>query len=403
MNSQFDLDLIKEYGYNAGLAVALLLLIFLVLYLIDYFIKRLKMRLMNLNLKSLKIFGLEVINVGKQELIITSVINTLQVLISIAFLYFSLVVILSEIPATEGIATELVNLIFEPLEVLFNSFLGYLPRLFNIIITILIAHYLIKSVNYISKGVIEGNFRFPGFHPRTAKTTSSIIKTLIYVLTIIVIIPNMPRSESFAFKGIATFLGALITIGGSSVIANYMAGIVITYMHAFEKGDWVDIDGISGKITNIGTFAIRLDSYKEEAINIPNSKVLSTAIRNYSGKNKQQMILHTEVSIGYDVAWKKVQSLLIQAANNTGLLSKERSPFVLQKKLDDFYVVYELNAILEDPSVKPKAYSALHANILDVFNEAGIEIMSPHYQAERDGTSSTIASIEKNPTHDKKD
>ncbi|NET35426.1 MAG: mechanosensitive ion channel [Cyanothece sp. SIO1E1] len=389
MGINLDLELLNEYAYDVGIAIALLALIYLILYLINHLTHRLKGKIDRLKLKNFKVFGLEVLNVGKQELIIATVINSIQILVSITFIYFSLVAILSEIPATESIATDLVNLIFEPLQRLFNSFVSYLPDLFNIFVTIVIANYLIKSVKYISAGVRAGTFNFPGFHPRSARTTSSIITFLIYILTIIIILPSMPGYESLAFKGIATFLGALITIGGSSVIANYMAGIVLTYMHAFEKGDWVTINEISGKIISVDAFAVRLRSYKGEAINIPNSKVLSSSITNFSEENSKDMTVYTEVSIGYDVPWKKVNDLLIGAAKKIEFFN-EKEPFVLQKKLDDFYIVYEINAFLSDPALKPRAYSSLHASILDVFNEAEIEIMSPHYQAERDGTTSTV-------------
>ena len=394
MDANFDWDLIRGYAYNTGLALLLLAFVSAGLYLIDRLTKYLKQRLLQLNLRSLKLFGLEIVNVGKQELIITTSVHALQVLVSITFLYFALVVILGEIPATEDMAVELVDLIFVPLQGLFNSFVAYLPKLFTIVVTLVIAQYLIRGVKYISTGVVEGSFHFPGFEPRTARTTGGIITFFLYVLTIIIILPSMPGYESLAFKGIATFLGALVTIGGSSVIANYMAGIVLTYMHAFDKGDWVEIDDVSGQITGAGPFAVRISSYRQEAINIPNSKVLSSAIRNYSGRNKQEMILHTEVSIGYDVPWQKVNSLLIDSVKRTKLLDGEKAPFVLQKKLDDFYIVYELNAFLNNPAVRPKAYSELHANILDVFNESAVEIMSPHYRAERDGTATTITTNE---------
>lgn len=385
-----NFDLIKGYAFNLGLALILLVLLLLGLVLVDRLIKRFKTHLLSKNFKSLRIFSLEIINVGKQKLIITTAINAIQIAVSISFLYISLVVILSQISTTESIADELIDLIFIPLQVIFNSAVNYLPDLFNIVITILVARYLIKAVKYITDGVIDKSFQFPGFEPRTARTTGRIITFLISIITVIMILPSMPGYESLAFKGIATFMGILITIGGSSVIANYMAGIVITYMHAFDKGDWVEIDGVSGQIVTSGTYAIRLNSYKGEAINIPNSKALGSVIRNFSGKNQRKLIIHTEVSIGYDVPWKRVNTLLIQAAKLTQQLDEKEDPFVLQKKLDDFYIVYELNAVLNNPAEKPKAYSALHSNILDVFNNEGIEIMSPHYRAERDGTQTTV-------------
>jgi small-conductance mechanosensitive channel len=211
------------------------------------------------------------------------------------------------------------------------------------------------------------------------------------------ILPSMPGYESLAFKGIATFLGALLTIGGSSVIANYMAGLVITYMHAFEKGDWVEIDGASGQVISVDAFSVSLKSYKKETVKIPNSKVLSTAIYNYSLENQEGSIIYTEISIGYDVHWKKVNDLLIQAAMATPFI---KDPWTHYKKLDDFYVVYELNASINDPGKKPEAYSSLHRNILDLFHNAGVEIMSPHYRAERDGSTTTVSTLEKSD-HDK--
>lgn len=387
----FDPILLREFAYNAGIGLALLLVVYGILYLLDNLATRIKRRLLGLNLQDLKLFGIDVINTGKQQLIITAVVNGLQVLLSVAFIYAVLVLVLSEIPATEHVAGLLVDLIFEPVSALYRGFIGFLPNLFNIIVTILVARYLIRAVKYISRHVVAGDFHFPGFDRRTARTTGSLLNALIYILAVIIILPNMPGYESFAFKGIATFLGALITIGGSSVIANYMAGIVITYMHAFEKGDWVTLGEVSGKVMATGAFAVQLQSYKHEVVNVPNSKVLGTAIRNYGGKAAKHMVLYTEVSIGYDVHWQRVHDLLLEAARKTALLDNQAEPFVLQKKLDDFYVVYELNTFLDQPDKKPRAQSELHANILDVFNAAGIEIMSPHYQAERDGSESTVS------------
>jgi len=329
--------------------------------------------------------------------VITSFVHALQILVSVVFLYISLVVILSEIPATENLGVQLADLIFKPLGTLFNNLVSYLPTLFNIAVIILFARYLIKAIRYLTKGVITGAFRFPGLHPRTARTTGGIITALVYILTVILILPSMPGYGSLAFNGIATFLGALITIGGSSVIANYMAGIVLTYMHAFDKGDWVEMDGAFGKIVATGPFAVQVNTLKAETISIPNAKVLSTAIRNYTGRHPQQMMLSAEVSIGYDVSWKQVNALLMEATQRTPHLDQEKVPFVLQKKLDDFYIVYELNVYLNRPEAKLDVHSALHAHILDAFNEAGVEIMSPHYRAERDGSATTVLPKEEGP------
>ncbi|MEZ0129927.1 mechanosensitive ion channel family protein, partial [Flavobacterium sp. LBUM151] len=66
------------------------------------------------------------------------------------------------------------------------------------------------------------------------------------------------------------------------------------------------------------------------------------------------------------------------------------APFVLQTSLDDFYVSYQINVYTKHPTKQPRIYSSLHQNIQDSFNAAGIEIMSPHYNALRDGNTTTI-------------
>lgn len=390
MKLTLNLELITEYAVDAGIAIAILAVIVLGLVVIHRLSAGIKRRLQSTKVKSVRIFGLEIVNEGRLRLIISAVMNGLQIVASVVFLYLALVVTLSQVPATETIAQQLIDLIFVPLQSLFSSFVENLPGLFSIVVTIVIARYLIRGVRYVSTRVEKGSLKFPGIRPRTAHMTGGILTFLIYVFSIIIILPNMPGYESLAFRGIAAFLGALVTIGGSSVIANFMAGIVLTYMHAFDVGDWIEVDGVTGKIVASDEFAIRLEAYKGESISIPNSKLLGSAIRNYSGVNRTRMMIHTEVSIGYDVPWKRVNDLLLEAAGRTSFLDPEEQAYVHQTRLDDFYVVYQLNAGLKEPENKLDATSDLHANILDVFAEAGIEIMSPHYRAERDGNQQTV-------------
>ncbi|MBN1984611.1 MAG: mechanosensitive ion channel [Chitinivibrionales bacterium] len=110
----------------------------------------------------------------------------------------------------------------------------------------------------------------------------------------------------------------------------------------------------------------------------------------YTNGANLRLILHTTVTIGYDVPWRTVHQLLIASALSTSGISKEIEPFVLQKSLDDFYVSYEVNAYTVFPNKMAVIYSVLHRCIQDNFNAAGAEIMSPHYRAWRDGTQSTV-------------
>ena len=127
----------------------------------------------------------------------------------------------------------------------------------------------------------------------------------------------------------------------------------------------------------------RVRTPKNEIVIIPNSKILNTDVINYSQLAKTQgLLLHTTVSIGYDVPWRQVEAMLIEAALSTQGVNQEPPPFVLQTSLSDFAVEYQINASCSEVTNLLQIYSDLHANIQDVFNEYGVQIMSPAYVAD---------------------
>jgi small-conductance mechanosensitive channel len=205
------------------------------------------------------------------------------------------------------------------------------------------------------------------------------------------IFPYLPGSDSPAFQGVSIFLGVLFSLGSTSAIANIIAGLVITYMRPFTIGDRVRIAETEGDIIEKNLLVTRIRTVKNVDITIPNAMVLGSHITNFSSSAQDRgLILHTSVTIGYDAPWRKVHELLLGAALRTEHVMKDPAPFVLQKSLGDFYVSYELNALTDQPNMMVRIYSDLHQNIQDTFNEAGVEIMSPHYGAMRDGNQMAI-------------
>ena len=118
---------------------------------------------------------------------------------------------------------------------------------------------------------------------------------------------------------------------------------------------------------------------------LPNGQVANAAIVNYTRHSGDPgLILHTEVTVGYDVEWRRVQALLIEAALRVDGVEKEPVPWVYQRSLNDNHVSYELNCVTHLSHPQLKIYSDLHAEIQDAFNRAGIEMLSPLYHAIRD-------------------
>ena len=341
--------------------------------------------------RNLKIYSVVLLDGTKQRLALRGGITALKILLILVLIYATLILVLGLFPGMESIAESLVNFIFNPLKTSFQAFVDYLPSLFTIIVIAFIFHYLKRLIRQISREVQSGQVKVAGFEPYWARTTGSIIIFILNVLLLILIFPYLPGYESLAFKGIAAFVGAMITISGSSVIANYMAGIVISYINPLKIGDLIKIEETTGEVIERTAFAIKVQTPKMVQVSIPNAKVLSTHIINYNGGiEKDRTLLHTTVSIGYDVPLKKVNELLISSAMETAGIDPLPEPFVRHIKLDDFYIVYELNGYTSDISNMFNTYSELHKNILSSFNKAGIEILSPHYEAIKDGSKTTI-------------
>jgi small-conductance mechanosensitive channel len=182
---------------------------------------------------------------------------------------------------------------------------------------------------------------------------------------------------------VSLFLGIVFSLGSSTAIANIIAGYMMTYRRAFKVGDRVRIGDIVGDVIEVRLQVTHLRSVKNEEIVVPNSQILSSDVLNYSSLARTDgLILHTEVGIGYETPWRQVEAMLVAAAERTSGLLTEPRPFVLLKKLGDFAVVYELNVYCQEARTMNALYTALHRNILDVFNEYGVQIMTPAYEGD---------------------
>ncbi len=329
---------------------------------------------------------------AEQELRIMMIsVNLLRLFIYFLTAYITLPILFSIFPFTRGWADDLFLLIWAPFTGIFVAVWDYLPNLIRILVIFIVMKYFIRLVKYIFDEIESGKLRINGFYSDWAMPTFSVLRILLYAFFFVMIFPYLPGSDSDIFKGVSVFLGVLFSLGSSSAIANMVAGMVITYMRPFKIGDRIKIGDITGDVVEKTLLVTRLRTPKNEEITIPNSTVLSGNTTNYSSYAKKDgLIIHTTVTIGYDVPWKDIEQALIDAASRTNLLLKDPPPFVLQTSLEDFYVAYQLNAFTKDAGRQAVIFSDLHRNIQDCCNERGIEIMSPHYRAARDGSMSTI-------------
>lgn len=329
---------------------------------------------------------------AEQELqVVLFLVKIVRWFVYAVLLYITLPIIFSIFPFSRDWADALFHLIWSPFKGVLIAIWEYLPNLFSILVIYFVMKYVIRFVRYIFHEIEAEKLKLSGFHADWAMPTYSILKFLLYAFMFVLIFPYLPGSDSNIFKGVSVFIGVLFSLGSSSAIANMVAGLVITYMRPFKIGDRIKIGDVTGDVVEKTLLVTRIRTIKNEVITIPNSSVLNGNTTNYSSEAIEKgLIIHTTVTIGYDVPWKDMHQALIDAALRTNLILDEPKPFVLQTSLEDFYVSYQINAYTREAGKQALIYSNLHQNIQDVCNERGIEILSPHYRAARDGNMTTI-------------
>ncbi len=383
-----------QVAKRAALFVLVLAIQYLLFRVTNYLFRKLRRQIIRLKqqrLKSIVIRDYEFLNTHRQGRILIFFSNVCRYIVLLIQLMFSVPMLFAIFPQTEKLALRIFIYIMEPVKMVFKSIIEYIPNLFIILVIWYCIKYIIKGMQYIANEIENEKLKITGFYPDWAQPTFNIIRFLLYAFMIAMVYPYLPGSKSGVFQGISVFVGLIISLGSSTVIGNIIAGLVITYMRPFKLGDRIKLNETTGNVIEKTPFVTRLRTPKNEVVTIPNAFIMSSHTVNYSASARQfGLIIHTTVTIGYDAPWRQVHQLLINAARSTPGVLAHPKPFVLETELQDYYPCYQINAYIKDADRLAQITSDLHQNIQDTFNEAGVEIMSPHYFAGRDGSATTI-------------
>ena len=392
-------DMKKEHSlWQLGKRILFFVLVLVGQYLLfwatTWLFKKLKIRIQRLKdtkLKPISIQDYELLDTQKQVNLLIFLANILRYAFMLLQLVLTVPLLFSIFPQTEKLAYQIFSYIWNPVKSIFGGVVDYVPNLFTIFVICLAVKYLVRLVHYLATEVQSDRLKLNGFYPDWAMPTFHIIRFLLYAFMIAMIYPYLPGSDSGVFQGISVFVGLIVSLGSSTVIGNIIAGLVITYMRPFKLGDRIKLNDTTGNVIEKTPLVTRIRTPKNELVTIPNSFIMSSHTVNYSASARTYgLIIHVEVSIGYDVPWRKVHSLLLKAAQATQGVAADPEPFVLETELQDWYPVYQINAYITEADQLAQIYSNLYQSIQDVFAEADIEIMSPHYMAVRDGNETTI-------------
>ncbi|MBL8383081.1 MAG: mechanosensitive ion channel [Burkholderiales bacterium] len=302
----------------------------------------------------------------------------------LALVYAWLLAVLHEFPATRPLSQRLGDLLLDTLGGFAAATVASLPGLIAVALIALFAEGLARAARGAFRAVQGGRLAIPGVHPETAGATRRIVVFGIWALAIVAAYPHMPGSGSTVFQGVSVLIGAMITLGSTGIANQVMSGLTLIYSRALTRGDHVVVGApgneVEGVVVEVGTLATRVVTMRNQEATIPNAVVVANPIRNFSRQSGDDGTLTSaRVTIGYDAPWRQVHALLEEAARRTAGVRQVPPPRVMQAALGDFHVTYELLVNIDRPLERLAIISRLHANVQDVFNEFGVQIMSPHF------------------------
>ena len=369
--------------YVLGAMLALGLLIWAT----NFCYRRWRYRLLRMLLRRtrpLAIKDYEVLNLHRQGILFLTGFNVLRYLIIFLLLFIFVPMFFVAFPETKSFTFTIFGYVWNPFVNILKSVVSFLPKFFQIVVIVFCFRYLVKGLHYLMNEIGSGRLKITGFYADWAQPTYLILRVLCYSFMIVMIWPLLPSSESEVFQGVSVFIGIIVSLGSSSIIGNVMAGMVMTYMRPFHVGDFIKYGDMEGFVIEKSVLVTRIRTRKNDVITIPNSNLMTSQTTNYTfSAHNYGVIVHTKVTIGYDMQWQQIRDLLLDAAAKTSHLQKKPEPFVRITALDDFYVEYEINAYTRKSDLLSDIYSELHQNILDSFHSNGVEIMSPHIFAHR--------------------
>ncbi len=371
---------------NTARALGVILVALLLLYGIGRLGGRLKVILrkrLDSRIEKLRTMSGRVAQTETLSALIWGLLKAVRVLGVLVIAYFCLNIVLGFYPWTRSLSRQVMRIVLDPLQAIGTAFVEALPGLVFVVLLWIVTRYVLKVIRVFFAGVDQNRITLSGFDHDWAWPTYRIARLVIVAFAVVIAYPYIPGSGSEAFKGVSLFLGVVFSLGSSSIVANIIAGYTMIYRRTFKIGDRIRIGETEGIVSNAGVLVTHLRTLKNEDVVVPNSLILNTNVTNFSTLARTRgLILHTTVGIGYETPWRQVEAMLKLAAERMQGLLKEPPPFVLLRALGDFAVTYELNVYTDDPPNLGRLYAELHRHVLDVFNEYGVQIMTPAYEGD---------------------
>ena len=367
---------------SSGIATLLLFAFLAVVLRTRTWVVRQLSKLLEGSTQGLKAAGVPVFHRARLFSVSRMLMRGVATFVSLLAIYRWASFVLRQFPYTRAWGEELDNYLLGVLLRIGGGMVRALPDLLVAVVIFLLARALLAAADPVFDSIEKRSFGGGWLDADTAKPTRRIFAMVVWAFAAVMAYPYLPGASSEAFRGVSVLLGLMVTLGGSSLFGQAASGFILLYARTLRIGEFVRIGEEEGTVTELGVFTTKISTGLGEQLTLPNALVLGTVTRNYSRPTKGQgFMLRTKVTIGYDAPWRQVQAMLIEAALCTPGVASEPAPTVFQTALSDFYIEYELVCQASQTTAKSRAQAiaTLNANVIDTFNEYGVQIMSPHY------------------------
>ena len=310
-------------------------------------------------------------------------LRVVAVLLGLLVSYEWLGIVLKQFPYTRPWGEALLSNLVTALGEFALNAMKAVPGLLFVLLIFVVARFLVRILQAFVASVEQGRVSVGWMDETTARPTGKLLSAVVWLLALVAAYPYIPGSESEAFRGIGVFVGLMLSIGSSGVVNQAVSGLMLMYTRSFKPGEFVKVGDTEGIVRSIGFLTTEIETLRREHITIPNAVIVGNTMRNYSRfKDQGGVRVVTTVTIGYDAPWRQVQELLRLAAERTEGVLRDPPARILQTALLDHAVEYTVIVSIADPTTRLAVLDVLHAHILDLFNEHGVQIMSPHYEGD---------------------
>ena len=223
---------------------------------------------------------------------------------------------------------------------------------------------------------------------------------LFFIVAVIVTAPIRATLQGNLISLFGIAVTGVIALSSTTLASNAMAGLMLRAVRNFKRGDYIRCGDILGRVTERGLFHTEIQNERSDLITLPN---LHLATNSVTVIRPSGTFVSATLSLGYNVPHSRIEELLIEAAESSGLVE----PFVRIRTLGDFSVTYEVSGRLGETKKFLGSKSSLHRAVLDTLHRAGIEIVSPNFVNQRqiagEGPAIPIVSTEPAASKHKRD